>query len=168
MAKTKLFIPISFLLLTVEAAHPSAAAAGSAGLLYSLERSGAILHKVDADDGSTISSVTITLAGETVTGGTALAEHPTTGVLYAIVKLEPKLRRLVTINRHTGVATLVGDPGDAFTALAGGPSLPEAIRRVLPRALRGRVRRGGARSAARGRARARGPRQLLATSGARP
>ncbi len=68
---------------------------------------------------ATISSVTITLIGETVSGTTGLAINPVTSELYALLKLQGQAgRELVTIIPDTGVATSIGDTGDRFSALA--------------------------------------------------
>jgi hypothetical protein len=86
-----------------------------------------ILHSVSARDDNlrSIDSTTamtttlaITLSGETVNGATALARHPDTGALWAILNLVGGAKVLVTLDPETGVATLVGDPGDKFAGLA--------------------------------------------------
>jgi len=78
-----------------------------------------ILRKINPDTGATISSVEITLAGETVNGGRGLAFSPADGKLYAFLKIDGSGDTfLVTLNLQTGVATLVGDTGDRFNALA--------------------------------------------------
>ncbi len=110
-----------FLMFVTLIGFAGASAAGSAHLLYSIDEAAPILHTVDRNDGSSVSSIAITLAGQTITGGTALAEQPDSGLLYAMVSLEsPGTQLLVTIDATTGVATSVGDPGDAFAALAFG------------------------------------------------
>ncbi len=68
-----------------------------------------LLRTIDTTDASTISSVAITLAGETVLTGTGLATNPETGELWALLKLSgQRNRELVTIDEMTGVATSVG------------------------------------------------------------
>jgi hypothetical protein len=124
--------------------------AGSAGAdrLLSISPGGgnrppdALLRTVDSATGSTVSgaSVTITLLGKTVVGGTGLARHPQTGALYALLKVQgSSFRRLVRLDEHTGVATDVGDTGHRFAGMAfasngtlyaiegDGGGLPEAL-----------------------------------------
>jgi len=61
----------------------------------------------------------ITLAGETVNGGTGLATDPTTGTLWALLKLSGQDgRELVTIDPETGVATSIGNTGSRFAGIA--------------------------------------------------
>ncbi len=78
-----------------------------------------LLRTIDQTTGATLSSVTITLAGETVRGANGLATHPITGELYALLTLQGQTgRELVTINTTTGVATRIGNTGDNFAGLA--------------------------------------------------
>jgi hypothetical protein len=78
-----------------------------------------LLRTINPLDGSTISNVTITLQGKTILGGTGLATHPITKVLYAILKIQGQDgRELVTINPSTGVAASIGDTGRFFSAIA--------------------------------------------------
>jgi len=84
--------------------------------VFSIDKGSPILYKINPDSGATISSVVITLAGETVNGGTGLAFNTVDGKLYALLKLTDDTedggeldRHLVTIDPVTGVATLVGD-----------------------------------------------------------
>ncbi len=77
------------------------------------------LRVVDPGSGETLSSSTLTLAGEYIEGGNGLATHPTTGELWALVRLSQQVgRELVTLDLATGVATSVGDTGDHFAGLA--------------------------------------------------
>ncbi len=77
------------------------------------------LRVVEPGSGATLASVTVTLAGETVEGGTSLATHPATGELWALLRLSGQAgRELVTLDPLTGVASRVGDTGDNFTGLA--------------------------------------------------
>jgi len=93
-------------------------------ILWAVDRESDQLRLLDTNDASTVSSVTITLAGEDIKGATGLALDPTTGKLWASIRLEnlgpgvPGERRLVTINPDTGVATNIGTLGDAFADLA--------------------------------------------------
>jgi hypothetical protein len=104
-------------------------AAGAGDRLLSISPGGGnrppdpTLRTIDSANGSTIAgaSVTITLAGKTVVGGTGLARHPQSGVLYALLKISgSSFRRLVTLDEHTGVATDVGDTGHRFAGIAFG------------------------------------------------
>ncbi|MBL9186095.1 MAG: hypothetical protein JNK23_01320 [Opitutaceae bacterium] len=85
--------------------------------LYSVDRSSPSLRELNPATGATVSSVTMTLAGETIGGATGLAADPTTGTFYALLRLgtisarNPSARRLVTVNVTTGVATNIGVAG---------------------------------------------------------
>ena len=74
----------------------------------------------DPTTGATLDTQTITLAGETVIGGTALTADPAAGTLWGILRLDGagSSRELVTIDPSTGVATSIGNTGDAFASLA--------------------------------------------------
>jgi len=81
----------------------------------------ALLRTIDSANGSTVpgASVTITLAGRTVLGGTGLARHPQSGIVYALLKIQgSSFRRLVELDEHTGVATDIGDTGHRFAGIA--------------------------------------------------
>jgi hypothetical protein len=61
----------------------------------------------------------MTLAGHSVIGGTGLARHPQTGVLFALLKIDgSSFRRLVTLDETTGVATDIGDTLSRFAGMA--------------------------------------------------
>ncbi len=76
------------------------------------------LYVIDGNDGSTISSVEVTLAGETVRGFRGLTAS-STGELWALLAIQGQNEALlVTIDPSTGTATLIGDTGDKFTNLA--------------------------------------------------
>ena len=73
--------------------------AGADEVLYSIDRFAPVLYTVDASDGSTLASIAITLSGETIIGGTALATKPNNGRLYAMLELAPPSTQcLVTID----------------------------------------------------------------------
>jgi len=76
------------------------------------------LYRIDPTNASSISSVTMTLAGESVSAGIGLATHPLTGDLWALLKIGSSDRELVTIDPFTGVATSIGSTGDKFQGLA--------------------------------------------------
>lgn len=91
----------------------------AADILYSISPRDDLLRAINPATGLTINDVTITLAGETVSGGTGLATNPLTGELYAILKIFGSGgRELVTIDPATGVATSVGNTGERFAGLA--------------------------------------------------
>jgi len=80
-----------------------------------------LLRTIDSANGATVpgASVTITLAGRTVVGGTGLARHPQTGKLFALLKIQgTSFRRLATVDEHTGAATDIGDTGHRFAGIA--------------------------------------------------
>ncbi len=79
--------------------------------VLSIEAKDNFIHKINPNTGATISSVEISLAGESVEGGTGIAHNPADGKIYALLKIEDEDRRLVTINLQNGVASLVGDTG---------------------------------------------------------
>jgi len=80
--------------------------------LYSIEQRSDQLRIVDPADASAAgSSTTITLEGKFVNGGGGLATHPTTGVLFALLRIEGEGRVLVTLDPSTGVATSIGNTG---------------------------------------------------------
>ncbi len=89
--------------------------------LYSVTSDDDVLRTINPVTAATLSTVTITLAGETVEGATGLATK--SGTLWAVLKLESQFgRELVTINETTGVATSIGDTEDKFAGLAFGAS----------------------------------------------
>jgi len=87
--------------------------------LYSIERDAAALVEIDPADATSIDSVAITLAGETVDGGNGLAAHPATLALYGLLRIDGQSgRELVTIDPNTGVATSIGNTGLELEGLA--------------------------------------------------
>ncbi len=93
--------------------------ANAASILYSIDSQSDLLRVIDPTDASTNSSVAITLAGETVEGGTGLAVNPFTNELYGLLRLDGvDYRELVRIDPLTGVATSIGNTGDFFAGLA--------------------------------------------------
>ena len=87
--------------------------------LYAVSSQDDQLRTIDPNDGSTLDSVTITLAGEVVIGATGLATSPN-GVLTAVLRLDsdPLMRELVTLDPMTGIATSIGNLGQPFAAIA--------------------------------------------------
>jgi len=101
---------------------------GAGENVLSIQHTDPTLHKINPDTGATISSVTITLEGVVVSGGSGLAVNPSDGKLYAILKQgggggggEGADRILVTLDPRTGVATKVGDLPGKHAALAFNP-----------------------------------------------
>jgi hypothetical protein len=99
-------------------------------LIYAVTTSSDALYELDPSTGATLSTQTITLAGFTVEKGLGITANPTTGVLYALLKVQgSSTRKLVTIDPTTGVATLIGDANDAsgnarFSSIAFHPADP--------------------------------------------
>jgi hypothetical protein len=100
---------------------------GNSQTLYSCEsaRGGhPLLHTIDPDAGTILTTTTITLDAETLIGCNGLARDPTTGVCWIILSAPgggsggfPGERTLATIDETTGVATSVGNLGDAFAGI---------------------------------------------------
>jgi autotransporter-associated beta strand protein len=89
------------------------AAAGSlGGPLYTIDENGTLLRSTTRT-GQTASQVLITLPGETIQDGYAIAADPTTSTLYASVGIDrlDDVSVLVTIDPNTGVATQLGIMG---------------------------------------------------------
>lgn len=112
----RLTVSAVILSLAISMAVPTMAAP----VLYTVSSNGDDqLRTVDPLTALTLSSVTITLAGETVTGGTGLATNPLTNELYALLTIQGQSgRELVKLNPKTGVATTIGDTGRSFAGLA--------------------------------------------------
>ena len=88
-----------------------------------------LLYELDEIDGSTISTVSITLDGNNVNGCNGLATNPITGDIWILVKVgggggsgDVGVRTLATIDTSTGAATSVGVLGDAFAGIAFDPA----------------------------------------------
>lgn len=79
------------------------------------------IYRIDPATGTISNAVQITLPGLTLNNSLALAAHPTTGTLFAVLQSStdgPNNRRLATINPVTGVATTIGNLGRSFSSLA--------------------------------------------------
>jgi hypothetical protein len=86
---------------------------------YTVAKSDTLLREIDVADGTTLNSVALTLAGNTISNATGLAMHPVTGALWGLLKVSIGVgRALVTIDPQTGVCTLVGDTGGRFAGIA--------------------------------------------------
>lgn len=89
------------------------------GTLYTISPFDDLLRTVDSTSGCPVSSIPITLSGQTVTGGTGLAIHPVTSEMYALLKLQGQGNRyLVTIDPQTGIATAIGNTGQKLAGIA--------------------------------------------------
>lgn len=93
--------------------------AGAGDFLLSVSSRDAILRLILTPDVLVLDdSVTMTLAGSTVTGATGLARDPLDDTLYALLKLQGiSFRELVTLDETTGVATSVGNTGDQLAGI---------------------------------------------------
>lgn len=77
------------------------------------------LRKVDVDTRTVLSQMPITVSGQVVHKLNGMAQHPTTGVLYAIVQFNGvTLRELISLDTITGVGTLIGPTGHKFSGIA--------------------------------------------------
>ncbi|MDP6715970.1 MAG: hypothetical protein QF368_15295 [SAR202 cluster bacterium] len=101
-------------------ATSSVAVSDPVPVVYSISSTNALLSAINPADGSTISSVAITVSEDTVNGGTGLVVNQIDGKLWALLKLasDTSKRELVTIDPATGVATRIGNTGNKFAALA--------------------------------------------------
>lgn len=100
------------------------------GPLYSIDKSNPpVLREIDPTNAQTISEVDISIDGfdpDDIKGGSGLATNPLSGELFALLKLDsdddegtPKSRTLVTLIPETGIATMLGIPGNTGDAFAG-------------------------------------------------
>ncbi|MCH2172721.1 hypothetical protein MK489_18255 [Myxococcota bacterium] len=81
-----------------------------------------VLRRVDGATGRTHKgSQVLTVAGETeVLGGYGIARHPSTGILYVILRVPSTASRvLCTVNEEDGICTRVGPTGDTGDRFAG-------------------------------------------------
>lgn len=78
--------------------------------LFAGEAFDSLLHTLDPLNGSTLTTVNVTLGGNSISGFNGLATHPGTGELWGIVRsgIGPGNRQLAIINTTTGVASSVG------------------------------------------------------------
>lgn len=88
--------------------------------LYSASPFQPLLFQNETVGFTNVGCIPITLAGGTVNGTNAMARHPTTGVVHAVLKTEGD-RILATIDLATGNATPIGSLGDKFSALTFSP-----------------------------------------------
>ncbi len=79
------------------------------------------IYQIDPATGTISNAVQITVAGETLNNSLALVAQPGTGTLFAVLQTASdggQNRRLATIDPATGVATTIGNLGNAFSSLA--------------------------------------------------
>ena len=101
------------------------AGTAAAGTLYGISNGFGLpannqIYQIDPATAAISSAVQVTLPGFTVSNSQALAAHPTTGVLYAVIQTSAPTtgRRLVTIDPATGVATSIGALATQISTLA--------------------------------------------------
>ncbi len=90
-------------------------------VLYAINNQDPILHIVNPLTGAEISSVAISVAGDTIANSTGLAISPVSNEMYAAVALTSQnrpSRSIVKIDRGTGVATIIGHTGQPIASLA--------------------------------------------------
>ena len=76
-------------------------------------------YEYNPANAAVVASRIITVPGRTITGTTALALDPTSGIAYAVVKATGVSGRLlITINLDTAVGVEIGNLGDSFSSLA--------------------------------------------------
>lgn len=102
---------------------------------YGASGADALLRILNPLDGSTISSVTITLPGFVVDGVNGMTNHK--GQLFAILKLDGggKFDRGLAIITPTGAATFIGIIGDGFATIESAPfqtRVPKESKRTRP------------------------------------
>lgn len=91
----------------------------SAQALVSVDQGSANLRTIDPATAQTLSTVPMTLAGQTILGANGLAVQPGTGTLFVLLRLQGIAGRvLATVNPTTGVVTQIGNTGDNFSTLA--------------------------------------------------
>lgn len=79
------------------------------------------IYQINPADGAISNSVQVTVAGQVIGNSLAMAAHPTTGQLFAVLQYDgtaSSARRLVTIDPATGIGTEIGNLGRAFASLA--------------------------------------------------
>ncbi len=112
---------VSIQIESVTAANPNDGDVTVRRDLYSVSPDDEFLRVLNTDvsdnidfnnDGSTDSSVAITIDGVAVNGGFGLALEPGTHDLYAVVETDDIFRALVIVDPATGIAELVGSLGD--------------------------------------------------------
>lgn len=97
------------------------APAASAQTLYSVGTSDSNLRTIDPMTAQTLTSIPMTLSGQTINSATGMAIHPTTGQLYVVLNVQAVSGRVLGIvNPSTGAVTQIGNTGGAVAGLAFG------------------------------------------------
>lgn len=88
-------------------------------ILCAVDTSSGNLLELNDTTGAIVNTTPITVAGETVSHGIALALQPGTNVLYAILRFAStgQVGQLVTLNATTGVAQSVGNTGEIIVSI---------------------------------------------------
>jgi hypothetical protein len=75
--------------------------------------------ELDPTTGAIINDLTLTSSLGTVTGANSVVAHPTTGQLFAILKVSGVSGRvLATVDPDTGATTTIGNMGDNFSSIS--------------------------------------------------
>ncbi|HXW00952.1 MAG TPA: hypothetical protein VEC93_21245 [Anaerolineae bacterium] len=99
--------------------RPDETLAQGSPFIYTVSPRDNVLRVIDPTTAETIAGVMIRLPGKTVEGGVALTAHPTTGELFALLKIQGQNgRELVKINPSTGLATSAGNTGNLFASIS--------------------------------------------------
>ncbi len=99
------------------------ARSASAGTLFGISNGYGIpannqIYNIDPATAAVTNAVQVTLQGFTISNSVALAAHPTTGQLWAVVTTSDIVRRLIIIDPASGVATQVGPLAKQIATLA--------------------------------------------------
>ncbi len=98
--------------------HLAKGLAVSGGVLFSASPRDAQLRTINQTTAATMSSLAITMAGQTVSTAHGLAVNPTNGTVFVMLQLMGVPgRSLATLNTTTGAATLVGNTGEQFATI---------------------------------------------------
>jgi len=98
--------------------HLAKGLAVSGGTLFSVSPRDSMLRTINQTTAATMSSLAITMAGQTVNTAHGLAVNPTNGTVFVMLQLMGVAgRSLATLTTTTGVATLVGNTGDQFATI---------------------------------------------------
>ena len=90
-------------------------------VLYAINNQDPILHVVNPLTGAEISSVAISVSGDSIANSTGLAISPVSNEMYAAVALNSQNRperNIIKLDRETGLATNIGNSGQPIANLA--------------------------------------------------
>ena len=116
----KYFFGLATMALALAVLVPTVAQAQGESV-YAVDARNNQLRTMNPVTGETVATVAMTSADGTVNGANGLAKDPTTGTLWAMLKIGGGVfigRVLVTLDPATGVATTIGDTGMAFAGIA--------------------------------------------------